>query len=64
MNNLLYAGAYVVAEKYGKMTKSKSNEKRKETWWKRRIQANIVEWRKDVSRLNKRRKGTFKFEKN
>ena len=29
MNNLLYAGAYVVAEKLGKMKKNKSNEKRK-----------------------------------
>ena len=30
---------------------------------KRRIQANIMEWRKDVTRLNERRKGTFEFEK-
>ena len=58
MNNLLYAGAYVVAEKLGKMKKNKSNGKRKEPWWKRRIQANIAEWRKDVSRLNERRKDT------
>ena len=63
MNNLLYAGAYVVAEKLGKMKKNKSNEKRKEPWWKRRIQANIAEWRKDVSRLKERRKGTFEFKK-
>ena len=38
MNNLLYAGAYVVAEKLGKMKKNRTNEKRKEPWWKRRIQ--------------------------
>ena len=63
MNNLLYTGAYVVAEKLGKMKKNKSNEKRKEPWWKRRIQANIAEWRKDISRLKERRKGTFKFKK-
>ena len=31
--------------------------------WKRRIQANIAEWRKDTSRSNKRRKRTFEFEK-
>ena len=31
MNNLLYAGAYVVAEKLGKMKKNKSNEKQKKT---------------------------------
>ena len=43
MKNLLYAGAYVVAEKLGEMTKNKSNEKRKEPLWKKRIQENIVE---------------------
>ena len=63
MNNLLYAGVYVVAEKLGKMKKSKSNEKGKEPWWKRRNQADILERRKDLSRLNERRKGTFDYEK-
>ena len=48
MNNLLYAGAYVVAGKLGKMKKNKSNEKRKEPYWKKRIQAN--KWRKDVGK--------------
>ena len=62
MNNLLYAGAYVVAEKLGKMKKNKTNENPKEPCWKRRIQANNAEWRKDVSRLNERRKSTFKFD--
>ena len=28
---------------------------------KKRIQANIAEWRKDVSALKERRKGIFKF---
>ena len=64
MNNLLYDGAYVVVEKLGKMKNSKSNEKRKEPWSKRGIQTNIAEWRRDVSRLKKRRKGTVEFEKN
>ena len=59
MNNLLYVGAYVVAEKLEKRKENKSNEKRKEPWWKRKIEANIAEWRKDVSRLNY----TFEFEK-
>ena len=31
MNNLLYAGAYVDAEKYGKMRKSNGNEMQKRT---------------------------------
>ena len=59
MNNLLYVGAYMVAEKLEKKKENKSNEKRKEPWWKRKIEANIAEWRKDVSRLNY----TFEFEK-
>ena len=63
MSNLLYAGVYVVAEKLGEMKNNKSNEKRKEHWWRRRIQANITEQRKDVSRLNESRKDTFEFEK-
>ena len=40
MNNLLYAGAYVVAEKLEKIKTNKSNGNRKEPWWKRKIQAN------------------------
>ena len=63
INNLLYARAYVVAEKIGKTKKNKTNEKRKQLWWMRRIQANIAEWRKDISTLNERRKGTFEFAK-
>ena len=59
MNDLLYVGAYVVAEKLEKRKENKSNEKRKEPWWKRKIQAYIAEWRKVVSRLN----DTFEFEK-
>ena len=45
------------------MKKNKSNEKQKELWRKRRIQANIAEWTKDLSRLNERGKGTFELEK-
>ena len=59
MNDLLYVRAYVVAEKLEKRKENKSNEKGKEPWWKRKIQENIVEWRKDFSRLN----DTFEFEK-
>ena len=43
--------------------KNKNNEKRKEPRWKTKIQANSAEWRKDVSRLYERRKGTFEFER-
>ena len=45
------------------MKKNKSNQKREEAWWQTRIQVNIGEWRKDVSKLNERRKGTSEFEK-
>ena len=37
MNDLLYVGAYVVAEKREESKENKSNEKRKEPWWKRKI---------------------------
>ena len=59
MNNLLYVGSYVVAEKLEKRKENKSNEKWKDPWWNWKIEANIAQWRKDVSRLNY----TFKFEK-
>ena len=49
----------MVAEKLEKKKENKSNEKRKEPWWKKKIQANIPKWRKDVTRLN----DTFEFEK-
>ena len=49
----------MVAENLEKKKENKSNEKRKEPWWKKKIQANIPEWRKDVTRLN----DTFEFEK-
>ena len=45
------------------MKKDKSNGNRKEAWSKTRIYGNIVELRRDVSRLNERRKDTFEFEK-
>ena len=54
----------MVAEILGKMKKNRTTEKRKEPWWKRGIQANIAEWRKDVSRLNETRKQTFEYETN
>ena len=49
----------MVAEKLENKKENKSNEKQKEPWWKKKIQANIPEWRKDVSRPN----DTFEFEK-
>ena len=42
----------MVAEKLENKKENKSNEKQKEPWWKKKIQTNIPEWRKDVSRPN------------
>ena len=54
----------MVAEKLWKSEKVKKCKTNKnDSWWKRRIQANIAEWRKNVSRLNERRKLTYEFEK-
>ena len=63
MNNLLYAGAYFVCEKLGKINSGVKKQEVKEPWWKRRIQANLIEWRKDLSRLEERRKGNFEFQR-
>ena len=49
----------MVAEKLEKKKENKSIEKRKEPCRKKKIQANIPEWRKDASRPN----DTFEFEK-
>lgn len=38
MNNFLYAGNYVVAEKIAKIKKKNSNETWKKSWCKSRIQ--------------------------
>lgn len=62
INNLLFAGAYVVSEKLGKLRSSRGAERKKEPWWKRRVKGNILEWRKDLSRLEERRKRRFEFQ--
>ena len=61
-NKLLYSAAYLVTERLGKMKKAYQQKRRKEPWWKRRIGRNINEWRKDLGRLEARRKGQFEFE--
>ena len=59
-NKLMCAAAFVVAERLGKTLKKKKTEK-KEPWWKRRIEKNIIDWRKDLSKLVERRKGKNKL---
>ena len=55
VNKLMHAGSYVVAERLGlirdKSGKSGKREKRKDPWWKRRLEANIKRWRADLSRI-------------
>ena len=63
MNNLIYAGAFVVTEKLGKTKKSGGNDRRNEPWWKRRIEGNIKKWRKDISRLTERRGNAHEFDR-
>ena len=59
VNRLLYAGSFVVAERLGLFRQEKKDTlKRKKPHWQRRIERNIVEWRKDLSRVEEIRKGT------
>ena len=59
VNKLLYAGAIVVTERLG-YESSKPGKKgkgvRKEPFWKRRIEGNLVKWRRDLSRIEELRK--------
>ena len=49
LNNILKAVGNVIAGLIGK--KKKRADKKREPWWKRRIQEKIEELRKDLSRL-------------
>ena len=57
VNRLLYVGAYMVAERLGKMGKGKKKKEKGKPWWQRRLEASIGEWRKDLSRVEGIRKG-------
>ena len=50
VNKLLYAGSFVVAERLGLMKERKVlHNKKKEPWWKRRIEKSIMKWKGDLS---------------
>ena len=49
-NNLLYAVAYVVSDRLGKVGKGRKKPQQKEPMWKRRIENNIKKWRYDLSK--------------
>ena len=60
VNRALLVGGFLVAEGLGKIkkkTEGKNKEKEK-PFWQRRVERNIVEWRKDLGRVEEVRKGT------
>ena len=60
-NRLLHAASVVVAERLGLLKDRKgSRQKKKDPWWKRRIERSIVQWRKDLSKIEELRRGRWK----
>ena len=60
-NDLVFAGAVVVAERLGvKLSQSKHRPKDNIPWWKRRLEGQIKELRKDLSRIEQMNKGAMK----
>jgi len=52
VNRLLYAGqSFVVASRLGVFGKKKGSTKKK-SWWQRRLESNIEEWREDLGRID------------
>ena len=61
VNRLLYASSVVVAERLGLLKERKGKRQVKnEPWWKRRIEGSIVQWRKDLSKVEELRRGRWK----
>ena len=59
VNRVLLVGGYLVAEGLGKISKGEGRKKEKgKPYWQRRVEKNIVEWRKDLGRVEEMRKGT------
>ena len=50
----------MVADGLGKVnrTNGKKIKEKSKSYWQRRVERNIVEWRKDLSRIEEIRKGT------
>ena len=60
-NRLLHAASVVVAERLGLLKDRKgARQTKKDPWWKRRIERSIVQWRKDLSRIEELRRGRWK----
>ena len=50
-NKLLASAAFLVAEMLGVKTRLKSGKSGKEPYWKRRIENNVKNWRKQLSKF-------------
>jgi hypothetical protein len=59
-NNLLYAAAYVVTEKLGRIKSGGKKKKNDEPAWKRRIKGSIKQWRADLSKIKEIQSGKMK----
>ena len=58
VNRFLYAGSYVVCTRLGLIRKQKGKSlKSKKPWWQRRLEKSIIDWRKDLGRIEELRKG-------
>ena len=62
VNRLMYAGAFVIAERLGMIKSRKGGPRKaqKEPWWKRRIQKSIKQWRKDLGLVDAFKRGNLK----
>ena len=60
INDLVFAGVVVVAEKLG-VKSSQSQHKDIKPWWKRRLEGQINELRKDLSRIEQMDRGAMKY---
>ena len=63
VNTLLYVAGVVVARRLGFKVRSRKRAEFRKPWWQRRIERSIVEWRKDLGRIEEIRKGTNVGEK-
>ena len=57
VNRLLYASSFVVSERLELMKKRRETLKSRKPWWQRRLEASILQWRKDLGRLNEFKNG-------
>ena len=58
VNRLYYTGMFVVTERLGLLRQTKRNHtKQNKPWWQRRLESSIVDWRKDLARIDEMKRG-------